>query len=166
MPLVTRIKRGIPIRQLEEFRQQQPFGRLLIRAHRAFLAGTTARLEALGYAGLGGTPGVLIAQLDPDGTRLTVIAERLGITKQSASQIVNDLETRGYVQRLEDPSDRRASLVRFTERGWQFCQDANRVRLELEGEYEAALGTTQMQTLRELLEELLEQTVGKAASGS
>ena len=163
---MTRIKRGIPIHQLEEFRQHQPFGRLLVRAHRAFLAGTTARLEALGYAGLGGTPGVLIAHLDPDGTRLTVIAERLGITKQSASQIVTDLETRGYVQRLEDPTDRRASLVRFTERGWQFCQDANRVRLDLETEYETALGTTQMQTLRALLEELLEQTAVSPGKGS
>jgi DNA-binding MarR family transcriptional regulator len=163
---VTQIKRGIPITQLEEFRQQQPFGRLLIRAHRAFLNGTTTKLEALGYTGLGGTPGVLIAQLDPDGTRLTVIAERLGITKQSASQIVTDLETRGYVQRLADPTDRRASLVRFTERGWQFCQDANRVRLELEAEYETTLGTDAMQTLRGLLEELLEETGGRAGSGS
>jgi DNA-binding MarR family transcriptional regulator len=163
---VTQIKRGIPITQLEEFRQQQPFGRLLIRAHRAFLSGTTTKLEALGYTGLGGTPGVLIAQLDPDGTRLTVIAERLGITKQSASQIVTDLETRGYVQRLADPTDRRASLVRFTERGWQFCQDANRVRLELEAEYETTLGTDAMQTLRGLLEELLEETGGRAGSGS
>jgi DNA-binding MarR family transcriptional regulator len=148
-------KHDIPIAQLQTLRQQQPFGRLLIRAHRAFLAATTAKLEALGYAGLSGTPGVVLAQLDPEGTRLTTIAERLGITKQSVSQIITDLEQRGYVQRLEDPTDRRASLVRFTPQGWQFCQDANRVRLELEAEYETTLGSEQMQTLRDLLERLL-----------
>jgi DNA-binding MarR family transcriptional regulator len=159
---MARLKRNITSAQLEELRQQpQPFGRLLIRAHRAFFAATNAKLSALGYSDFGNAKGTLLAQLDPDGTRLTTLAERLGITKQSASQLVTDLEQNDYVQRLPDPSDNRASLVRFTERGWQFCQDANRVRLELEAEYEAALGKDAMQNLRGLLEKLLEQSVSQ-----
>jgi DNA-binding MarR family transcriptional regulator len=103
-------------------------------------------------------------QLDPQGTRLTTLAERLGITKQSASQLISELEEHDYVRRREDLTDRRASLVRFTERGWQFCQDVNRVRLELETEYEAALGQDAMQTLRGLLENLIEHTATSQAS--
>lgn len=155
---VAKLKRNIPIDQLEELRQQpQPFGRLLIRAHRTFHAGTTAKLTALGYSDFGNAKGTLLAQLDPQGTRLTTLAERLGITKQSVSQLVTDLEQGGYVQRLPDPSDSRASLVRFTERGWQFCQDANQARLDLETEYENALGVKNMQHLRSLLERFLAQ---------
>lgn len=157
---MAKFKRNIPIAQLEELRQQpQPFGRLLIRAHRAFFAATNAKLSALGYSDFGNAKGILLAQLDPSGTRLTTLAQRLGITKQSVSQLVTDLEHNGYVQRLPDPSDNRASLVRFTERGWQFCQDANRVRLELEAEFEQTLGKDAMQNLRDLLEKLLEQAV-------
>lgn len=152
---MTPLEHNIPAAQLEEIRQQQPFGRLLIRAHRSFHAGTTAKLEAMGYIGFGGHQGSLIAQLDPTGTRLTTLAERLGISKQSAGQVVTDLEHNGYVQRLPDPTDRRASLVRFTELGWRFCQDVNQVRLELEAEYEAALGADTMQSLRAMLERFL-----------
>jgi DNA-binding MarR family transcriptional regulator len=155
---VARLKQNIPANQLEQMREQQPLARLLIRAGRAFNAQTSAKLEALGYRAFGGVQGGLFAQIDPDGTRLTTLAERLGITKQSVSQIVSDLERSGYVQRLEDPTDRRASLVRFTERGWKFCQDINRVRVEAEAEYEAVLGKDAMQTLRDLLERFAEVT--------
>jgi DNA-binding MarR family transcriptional regulator len=163
---MSRIKRNVPINELETYRQQQPFAKLLIRTHRHMQTGTNTKLEALGYSGFSGSQGTLLAQLDPDGTRLTTLAQRLGITKQSVGQLVGDLETSGYVQRLEDPNDRRASLVRFTERGWRFCQDANRVRLELEAEYEMALGADAMRTLRDLLEQLLERADNPGDEGS
>jgi DNA-binding MarR family transcriptional regulator len=143
--------------QLEHLRQQQPFGRLLIRAQRALHAGTAAKLSRLGYSEPGSAQGTLLAQLDPNGTRLTVLAERLGITKQSVGQLVGDLERHGYVTRLPDPHDRRATKVCFTARGWQFCQDINQARLELEAEYQALLGGEAMDTLRRLLGQLLEQ---------
>ncbi len=155
---MTRLKRNISIEKLEQLRDQQPFVRLLIRAHRALSAGTAAKLEALGYENFGGAQGTLLSQLDPNGTRLTTLAERLGVTKQSVSQLISDLESSAYVQRVPDPTDRRASLVRFTERGWRFCQDVNRVRLELEADYESALGADTMKTLRDLLEQLVEHT--------
>jgi DNA-binding MarR family transcriptional regulator len=158
MSTVAKLKNNIQAAQLEELRQQpQPLGRLLIRAHRAFQTGTNAKLTTLGYSDFGNAKGTLLAQLDPKGTRLTTLAERLGITKQSVSQLVIELEHNGYVQRLPDPSDNRASLVRFTERGWKFCQDANQARLDLETEYERALGTKSMLNLRNLLERLIEQ---------
>ncbi len=155
---MTGLKSNIAVSQLTAMRQGQPFARLLIRAHRALHAGTSAKLSALGYTEPGSAQGTLLAQLDPDGTRLTTLAERLGITKQSVGQLVTDLEGHGYVQRAPDPTDRRATLVRFTERGWRFCQDANRARLELEAEYETALGQDGMKRLRDLLERLVEHT--------
>ena len=63
---MAKLKRNITNAQLEELRQQpQPFGRLLIRAHRTFHAGTTAKLTALGYSDFGNAKGTLLAQLDP-----------------------------------------------------------------------------------------------------
>ena len=55
--------------------------------------------------------------------RLTDIAESARITKQSVGEIVTDLEKLGYVERIADPEDKCAKLVRLTPRG-QEVQDA------------------------------------------
>jgi DNA-binding MarR family transcriptional regulator len=49
--------------------------------------------------------------------RLTAMAAAAGMTAQSMGELVDDLERRGYVERREDPSDRRAKLVRLTAKG-------------------------------------------------
>ena len=47
-------------------------------------------------------------------TTISGLAERLEITKQGASQIVDDMERRGYVERRPDPADARAKLLQLT----------------------------------------------------
>ena len=39
------------------------------------------------------------------------------MTKQSVGEVTSDLEQRGYVERVPDPSDGRAKIIRLTERG-------------------------------------------------
>jgi DNA-binding MarR family transcriptional regulator len=60
----------------------------------------------------------------------------------------------GYVERVPDPSDRRAKLVRATPRGRQLYAIAREVVVELEAEWTRRLGKAKMRQLRELLEEL------------
>jgi DNA-binding MarR family transcriptional regulator len=93
----------------------------------------------------------LIANLDLDGTRITSLAERIGISKQAAGHLVADLEQRGYIERAVDPDDRRATIVSFTDAGWGFLRDAHQVKHEIEAEYRAILGEQGMQDLRALL---------------
>jgi DNA-binding MarR family transcriptional regulator len=45
------------------------------------------------------------------------VAEHLGVTKQAASQLVEQLVERGYVTRVVDPSDARRRLLALTARG-------------------------------------------------
>ena len=52
-----------------------------------------------------------------DGIRLTDLAERVDSSKQAVLHIVNELETMGVVERVPDPQDGRAKLIRFTELG-------------------------------------------------
>ncbi|NUO55729.1 MAG: MarR family transcriptional regulator [Hamadaea sp.] len=49
--------------------------------------------------------------------RLSALAEHLRIAARSTTEVVDDLETRGLVTRLPDPTDRRAILVALTEEG-------------------------------------------------
>lgn len=78
--------------------------------------------------------------LGPDGDRVSDLAARTGVTRQSMAELVDHLEAGGYVERVPDPSDRRAVLVRRTERGWAVNRTARRVVEETQAEWARALG--------------------------
>src|SRR3954462_7908997 len=59
----------------------------------------------------------VLPHLDLEGTRLNVLATRLGVSEQAASELVPDLESFGMVERQTDPDDGRAKRVCFTPAG-------------------------------------------------
>lgn len=59
----------------------------------------------------------LFPHIDLQGTRPSVLAFRLGISKQAVGQLVEELEIMGLLERVPDPDDGRACLVRFSSRG-------------------------------------------------
>jgi len=89
-----------------------------------------------------------------EGSRLTDLAERAQITKQSMGYLVDYLEERGYLERRPDPSDRRAALVCLTERGWAQIRTSLEVIARLEEEWRRAIGAQRMEQLRAILTEL------------
>ena len=94
--------------------------------------------------------------LDDGGTRVSVLAQRAQITKQSMAELVAHLERHGYVERVPDPADRRAKLVRTTRKGKQLYAIAREVVAEIEADWTRRLGKAKMRQLRRLLEELNE----------
>ena len=100
--------------------------------------------------------GNVFAFLDDAGTQVSELARRAQITKQSMAELVAHLERHGYVERVPDPADRRAKLVRATARGRQLYATAREVIAEIEADWTARLGPTKMRSLRELLQELNE----------
>jgi len=98
--------------------------------------------------------------LDDDGTRVSVLAQRAQITKQSMAELVAHLERHGYVERTPDPSDRRAKLVRATARGEEVYAIAREFVRELEAEWTRRLGRADMRRLRELLQRLNDVVAG------
>lgn len=59
----------------------------------------------------------LFPHIDLQGTRPSVLADRVGISKQAVGQLVQELQEMGLVERVPDPLDGRACLVRFSARG-------------------------------------------------
>lgn len=130
---------------------------LAILLREPFRAGTELlhrRFAERGHPEIRPPHGNVMQFLDDDGTRVSVLAERAQITKQSMAELVAHLERLGYVERVPDPSDRRAKLVRATPRGKQLYAIAREVVAEIEAEWTRRLGTAKMRRLRELLEEL------------
>ena len=94
----------------------------------------------------------LIPHIDMDGTRLTEIAKRVGISKQAVGQLVDDLEDMGVVERVPDPEDGRAKLIRFVrEDGEPILMRGMAVLGALEAEMEAEIGARAMKQLHRTL---------------
>jgi DNA-binding MarR family transcriptional regulator len=52
-----------------------------------------------------------------DGLRVGEVAERIGVSMPSTSRLLSRMERRGYLVSERDPADRRATLVRLSDRG-------------------------------------------------
>ena len=112
------------------------------------------RLAERGHPAVRAPHGNVFQYLDDGGTRVTELAQRAQITKQSMAELVAHLERHGYVERVPDPADRRAKLVRVTPRGREVYAVAREFVAETEREWTRLLGESKMRTLRALLEEL------------
>jgi DNA-binding MarR family transcriptional regulator len=107
-----------------------------------------ARLDAGGHPELRYAHGNVLQYLDDDGTRVSDLATRAGMTKQSMARLVEHLE------RLPDPADGRAKLVRATAGGGEVFAVVREFVAETEARLQARLGAAKLQRLRELLTEL------------
>lgn len=90
---------------------------LFRQTSRAMVDELVERLRAGGYEDMTAAHHPLFENIDPGGTRLTVLAARAGMTHQSMGELVSALEQRGYVERRSDPSDGRVRLVVLTQKG-------------------------------------------------
>jgi DNA-binding MarR family transcriptional regulator len=125
---------------------------LLLRAQRDFDAELNARLRERGYPDVRLAHSALFAHIDPEVRRSSELAERAGMTKQGMGQLVTDLEKKGYVERVEDPADGRAKLVRL--KGRRHVRDAREIIDEIEEAYALRLGDGRLETLRAILTDL------------
>ena len=134
--------------------RRENLGILLREPVRAGNALVHQRLVERGHEHVRPPHGNVFQFLDDNGTRVSVLAERAQITKQSMAELVAHLERHGYVERVPDPSDRRAKLVRATRRGKQVYAIAREVVAELEQQWTRRIGKARMRELRETLEQL------------
>ena len=138
----------------EEMGPDPNLGILLRNPYLEFSSQLLDHLRTVGYDDLRPAHLVVFQHIDPAGSRITDLARRAQMTKPSISYLVEQLETRGYLERTDDPSDGRARLVHLTTRGWSQITDALSHIASMEAELATALGPRRMSTLRRLLQEL------------
>ena len=143
-----------------EMTLHQPFVRLLDAAHTEFVAELNRRVATTEYSDLRVTHGCVFGNVDPDGTRLTELAERAHMTKQSVGEVASDLEQRGYVERVADPADGRAKIIRLTERGREAQAIGRGLIDDIEREWAEQFGEERLAALREALELVTAQRLG------
>ena len=143
----------------EDHAGDQPnIGLLCFIVYRAMEARVLADLAAAGFGDTTAAQGRVFARIDPEGTRLTDLAERALITKQTAGFLVDQLERAGYVRRVPDPRDARARLVQIAERGQAAVEVARQTEAKVEAEWTAHLGEEATTQLRHTLARLRDIT--------
>jgi DNA-binding MarR family transcriptional regulator len=137
-------------RSVEE--EQVIFSQLLRRPYEALLMRLHAELAAAGYADSYPSWGTnLFHYLREGGLRLTELAERTHTTKQALRYTINQLEAAGYVERVPDPTDGRAKIIRLTERGLEGRRVADEIIASIEHECIQELGEGKMRQFEALM---------------
>jgi DNA-binding MarR family transcriptional regulator len=126
--------------------------RLLGTAFDAFAEELERRLADTEYNDIRISHGCVFGTIDPGGSRLTDLAARARMTKQSVGEVTSDLEQRGYVERVPDPSDGRAKIIRLTERGHAAQAFGRDLIDEIEQDWADQFGAERVAALREALE--------------
>jgi len=132
-------------------------GLLLFIPYRAMEQRIFAALAAAGHE-ITPAQARVFQRIAPGGSRTTDLAEQAGVTKQTAGFLVEQLERQGYVERVPDPVDGRARLVRVAPRGAESIAHTTHVIAEIEAEWRAHLGDERMDRLRADLAVLREIT--------
>lgn len=83
----------------------------------------------------------VFVNLPAEGRRLTDLADVADMSKQAMSELVDDLVDRGYLARTPDPTDGRAKLIVWAERGEQAHEATLRAFATIQRELAALVGT-------------------------
>lgn len=138
--------------------QPQELGVLLFVANRALEQRAFDAVVAAGITDITLAQARVAARIGPDGSRVTDLAEQARVTKQSAAFLVEQLEAAGYVERVPDPTDGRARLVRVTSRARPVVQAANAEVQRVLAEWSDHVGEERLRQMHETLRDLREIT--------
>jgi DNA-binding MarR family transcriptional regulator len=127
--------------------QSLAFG--LLAASRALVDGISAGVSARGFDDLRPAHGFAFARLAAGGATITHLAEHLDVSRQAASQLVDELTAKGYVERHPHPADARARLITLTTKGWECTRAAEAATADAIRPWAAALGDKRLLALRD-----------------
>jgi len=130
---------------------------LLLYAYQGSARALVETLRARGHPAIRPKHGAVFANIDKQGTRPSVLAERAGIGKAAMGELIDELQRLGYVQRRPDPSDRRAKLVVPANAAVDVTNIVHEFNINVEAAYRERLGEEAYQALRAALQAIAPQ---------
>ena len=116
-----------------------------------------ARLADAGYPEVRPVHGCVFGTIGDGGDRLTALAERARMTKQSVGEVVSELEQLGYVERVADPSDGRAKIIKLTDRGQGAYELGYAIFDEIEKRWEKRYGAERVRDALAMLRDVVDE---------
>lgn len=144
-----------------------PFDRLMVGATLNLLSQALSRrvveaMHAQGFTDFRQAYNPVFQWCKPEGSRLSELADMSGVTKSAMTQLVDVLVRLGYVERVPDPHDGRATLIRRTERGWAVNRVAGQTVETIQQEWTSELGPDTFAILLQALRHLTRITYSSA----
>ncbi|WP_233146335.1 MarR family winged helix-turn-helix transcriptional regulator [Pigmentiphaga sp. NML080357] len=129
-----------------QWRTHNP-GRVLNSALRRFEQRVMDLMAEAGHAETRRWHVNLTRHLDLEGTRITDLARRSAMTNAAMNELVGQCEELGLVERVADPADKRARIVRFTPAGLAWLDDFGRAVAVAEEEMMKEVGSRNLSIL-------------------
>jgi DNA-binding MarR family transcriptional regulator len=124
-------------------------GRVLDNALRRFEDRVMDLLRDAGHVRTRRSHVNLTRHLDLDGTRITELARRAAMTNAAMTELIDQCEALHLVERVADPTDGRARIVRFTEGGLAWLDAFGDAVARAQQEMAAQVGASAMRVLLE-----------------
>jgi DNA-binding MarR family transcriptional regulator len=130
---------------------QPDFALLVVGSTRAVADRLQEAVAQAGYPDVRPSFGFVIRALGEGSLTLTQLADRLGVTKQAAIKVVDEMEARGFVARRLGQVDRRSKAIRLTERGHGVRRAALAASHRMEAELRRDIGAADVDAMRRVL---------------
>lgn len=132
-------------------------GQLLVRLLSEFRRELSEPMAERGYGDIRRPHLQIWGNIGADGKRLTELAASAELSLSATSELVNELERLGYLNRVPDPRDGRAKLIVPTDRGHQALRDAGIRVAEIEDHWGSIVGHRRFNEACYLLDTLLKE---------
>lgn len=119
-------------------------GRLLSNALRRFEERVMTLMAQQGHVQTRRSHVNLTRHLDIAGTRITELARRAAMTNAAMTELIDQCEAIGLVERIADPADKRARVVRFTPGGEKWLKDFGRAVTQAQREMAEQTGEREL----------------------
>jgi DNA-binding MarR family transcriptional regulator len=139
--------------------QRRTLGGLLRLAEETLRSRVYSRMAQAGFPDIRPAHSSLLRNMAENGSRVTELADRSQMTKQSMGYLADSLAAAGYVTLEPDPTDGRAKRVQLTDKGRAAGEALVRLSAETEREFAELIGEAEMGRLRRLLERLADRLI-------
>lgn len=135
-----------------------PVGQLLVRLLSEFRRELLDEAESHGYGDIRLAHLQITGNIGTKGIRLTELAARAQLSLAATSELVNELQALGYLERRPDPSDARAKFIYPSSRGLQMLREASAKVRDLEQLWASYAGEQQFEAALQTLQDVLDAT--------
>lgn len=122
-------------------------GKVLSNALRRFEERVMLLMADSGYTQTRRSHVNLTRHLDLGGTRITELARRAAMTSAAMTELIDQCTHLGLVERIEDVSDKRARIVRFTPEGRKWLNAFGKAVARAQAELESEIGKRNLSAL-------------------
>lgn len=129
----------------------------LLRASRCVNTAIVDGLHQHGFTKLRSTHTALLSNLDLEGSSLTTVAQRAGMTKQAMGRLADELINLKYVTSTRSENDRRAVKLEFTPAGLKLMNHSFAIMERIETRFARSLGDKNFKNLLDSLQNIADE---------